>query len=169
MKKLHYSWNQLEGAVLELARQINSSGWTPDYIVGINRGGLTPANLLSQYLGIQMHVLHVSLRDYVHSESNCWMACDALGSKSNPHKNILIVDDINDSGETMNWIKKDWQSTCVPNDPKWNNDVWHKHVKFATVFNNLSSNFSVDFYVEEINKHKEDIWVVFPWEDFWKG
>ena len=163
MKKRHYSWEQLEGAVLELARQINASNWTPDYIVGINRGGVVPANMLSQYLGIEMHVIHVSLRDHVHTESNCWLANDAFESE-----NILIVDDINDTGETFNWIKKDWQSNCIPTDSRWLNDVWHENVKFATIFNNLGSAAEVDFAVEEIDKRDEDVWIVFPWEDFWK-
>jgi hypoxanthine phosphoribosyltransferase len=163
MKKVHYSWQQLEGAVLELARQINASGWTPEYIIGISRGGVTPANMLSQYLGIKMYVIHVSLRDHVYTESNCWLANDAFESE-----NILIVDDINDSGETFNWIMQDWQSNCIPTDPRWANDVWHENVKFATIFNNLGSTVEVDFAVEEIDKREEDTWIVFPWEEFWK-
>ena len=46
-------------------------------------------------------------------------------------KNILIVDDINDTGATFNWIKKDWQSGCLPDNEAWNN-VWGNNVRFAT-------------------------------------
>jgi hypoxanthine phosphoribosyltransferase len=108
MKKIFYSWKDVQGAVLEIARQMSvDDNWRPDYIVGITRGGLIPANLLSQYTGIKMHTLNVSLRDSDSCESNLWMAEDAFGyldpvDREYDHiahsltkaKNILIVDDI---------------------------------------------------------------------------
>ncbi len=54
MKKVYYSWRQVEGAVLEITRQMSIDNWRPDYIVGITRGGATPAILLSQYLNVPM-------------------------------------------------------------------------------------------------------------------
>lgn len=175
MKVVKYSWEQLQGAALELARQITQSEWTPDYIVGINRGGIIPANLLSQYLGIPMKVLHVSLRDYPSdTEHNTWMACDALGVTDDPlasvglAKNILIVDDINDSGATLDWIRDDWQKLCLPNDKRWQTDVWHENVRFAVIFDNAASNAQVDYSVEDFDKREDDIWIDFPWENYWK-
>lgn len=170
MKKQYYTWHDIEGACLEIARQIRCSDWTPDYIVGITRGGLIPANLLSQYLNIPMSTLNVSLRDHAVTESNCWMAEDAL-SINDPleRKNILIVDDINDTGATINWIKDDWQSVCYPDNIDWKDNIWHKSVRFAALTDNMSSDATVDFNNWEINKDEEDIWIVFPWEEFWKN
>ena len=51
MKKVYYSWKDVQGAVIDIARQLQQDNWKPDYIVGITRGGLIPATLLSQYLG----------------------------------------------------------------------------------------------------------------------
>lgn len=171
MKKIYYTWKDVQGAVLEIARQLNVSNWKPDYIVGITRGGLVPANLLSQYTGIKMHTLNVSLRDNSESESNCWMAEDAYGYNRPDGfpaaKNILIVDDINDQGSTIAWIKQDWQSSCLPNDARWNH-VWGQNVRFATLTNNLASKETVDYSVWEVNKAEEDCWLVYPWEDFWR-
>ena len=78
MNKIYYSWAQIQGAVLDIARQLQHDNWKPDYIVGITRGGLIPATLLSQYLDVPMQTLKVSLRDGSECESNCWMAEDAL-------------------------------------------------------------------------------------------
>lgn len=174
MKKIYYSWKDVQGAVLELARQMNvDDGWKPDYIVGVTRGGLIPANLLSQYTGIKMHTLDVSLRDSNHGpESNLWMAEDAYGYNAAEVgqpccKNILVVDDINDSGATINWIKQDWQSGCLPHDARWE-QVWGHNVRFATLTNNATSAADVDYHVWEVNKAEEDCWLVYPWEDFWK-
>ena len=38
-------------------------------------------------------------------------------------KNILIVDDINDTGATFNWIKEDWPSGCLPMDTRWGSSL----------------------------------------------
>jgi hypoxanthine phosphoribosyltransferase len=173
MKKVYYTWQQVEGACLDIARQINNSTWRPDYIVGITRGGLVPAVLLSQYLEVPMQSLDVSLRDGGECVSNCGMAEDAYGFNSAEKdgeplcKNILVVDDINDQGSTIAWIKQDWQSSCLPNDIRWKH-VWGQNVRFATLTNNLASKESVDYSVWEVNKAEEDCWLVYPWEDFWK-
>ena len=194
MNKLVISNNQLTGIVAKLCREITNSNWRPDYIVGLTRGGLVPAVMISHYFNIPMHTLSVSLRDSaIDSESNLWMAEDALGPQTperyienendiggilgaasdllelgSTYKNILIVDDINDSGATINWIMNDWRSSCFPNDDSWE-EVWNQNVKFAVVVDNLSSNCQVkmDYVGMEINKAENDVWVDFPWEDWW--
>jgi hypoxanthine phosphoribosyltransferase len=181
MKKLYYSWKDIQGATYEIARQIYKDNWRPDYIVGITRGGLIPAVMLSQYLGVPCETLKVSLRDGGECESNLWMAEQAFGyvneelrGGSNTvvdpvyRKNILIVDDINDTGATLAWIKKDWPSGCLPDNHVWST-VWHNNVRFAVITNNLSSKESVDYSVFEVNKAEEDCWLVYPWEEFWRG
>ena len=171
MKKVYYTWRQVEGACLELARQITASDWKPDYIVGLGRGGLTPAVLLSQYMGIPMQALDVSLRDGGTTVSNLGMGEDAYGFNAENVgepccKNILVVDDINDQGATIAWIKEDWQSGCLPDDERWNH-VWGQNVRFAVLTNNLSSKEDVDYTVWEVNKAEDDCWLVYPWEEFW--
>ena len=39
MKKVFYSWAEVEGAVLDIARQLHKDNWRPDYIVGVTRAG----------------------------------------------------------------------------------------------------------------------------------
>jgi len=162
MKKVYYSWQQVEGACLDIARQMSAHYWRPDYIVGITRGGLVPANLLSQYTGIPMKSLDVSLRDGGDCVSNTGMAEDAFEGKK-----ILVVDDINDQGSTVNWIKKDWESSALPGHPTWKG-IWGDSVRFAVLTHNFSSEFKdPDYYVWTVNKAEEDCWLVYPWEDFW--
>lgn len=194
MKKVYYTWRQIEGAVIDIARQLQKDQWRPDYVVGITRGGAIPAVMLSQYLGVPMRPLAVSLRDGGECVSDCGMAEDAFGypkqeihvddendigavldaassllemPEAPGYKNILVVDDINDSGATIAWIKKDWPSSCLPDDPDWEH-VWGNNVRFATLTNNLASKETVDYTVWEVNKAEEDCWLVYPWEEFWK-
>ena len=55
-------------------------------------------------------------------------------------KKILIVDDINDTGATFNWIKNDWESRHKDPD-KWK-CIWGNNVKFATLTENFASKFN---------------------------
>jgi hypoxanthine phosphoribosyltransferase len=112
-----------------------------------------------------MHTLKVSLRDDDSGpESNLWMAEEAF----NMTKEILIVDDINDTGSTLNWIRQDWQSSCLPGHKDWES-VWGNNVRVAVMINNEASNFKdVDYVGLNINKLEEPIWCVFPWEEWWR-
>ena len=178
--KHYYNWQDVENSCINIALQMYKDNWRPDYIVGITRGGNVPATILSNMLNVRGEALKVSLRDATgESESNCWMATDAFGyvdeeeranTKSRwdiaKRKKILIVDDINDTGATFNWIKEDWPAGCLPNEESWKT-VWHNNVRFATITDNLASEFNgtVDYSVHEVNKAEQDVWLVYPWEN----
>jgi xanthine phosphoribosyltransferase len=184
IRKVYYKDSTIRAWVHDIIRSMNADGWRPDYVVGLTRGGLVPAVMLSHYLEVPMETLKVSLRDGGENgcESNLWMAEDAFGYvsteiiprpaddiTSNPatRKNILIVDDINDSGATLNWIRKDWPSGCLPSDPTWDT-VWGNNVRTAVLINNEASEFTdIDYVGISINKLEEPIWCVFPWEEWW--
>ena len=177
MKKIYYTWQDIENQTQEILRQLHCDAWRPDYVVGLTRGGLVPATLISQYLEVPMECLKVSLRDSEHGpESNLWMAEDAFGyvmhdpmCSGNGRKKILIVDDINDSGATLNWIKNDWPSGCLPNDKRWE-EVWGNNVRVATLVDNEASKseLKISYSAVDLNKADEDVWIVFPWEDWWR-
>jgi xanthine phosphoribosyltransferase len=169
MNKIYYTWSDVEHHTQEILRQICSDSWRPDYVVGLTRGGLVPANLISQYLGCRMETLKVSLRDDTECESNLWMAEDAFGHEMERPKRILIVDDINDTGATLNYIREDWPSGCFPDNPRWT-EVWGSNVRVAVLVDNESSKSEVpiSYSAVDINKAEQDSWIVFPWESWWQ-
>jgi len=180
IKKHYYSWQDVEKACVNIALQMYKDAWRPDYIVGITRGGNVPATILSNMLDVRGETLKVSLRDGGGDacETNCWMAEDAFGvvpyeevesygARWDPARknNILIIDDINDTGATFDWIQRDWQASCFPNEETWAS-VWGHNVRFAVITENLSSDFgNVNYYSYEVNKAEDPIWLVYPWEN----
>ena len=184
IKKHYYTWQDVEKMCVQIVTQMYADNWRPDYIVGITRGGNIPATIISNMFNVRWEALKVSLRDDgsdMGPESNLWMSEDAFGYvdleeqkdvgcrwDNKKRKNILIVDDINDTGATFNWIKQDWQSSCLPNEDNAWNSVWNgdiANVRFATITENLSSDFGgVRYSAHEVNKAEEDVWLVYPWE-----
>jgi hypoxanthine phosphoribosyltransferase len=180
MKLITYNWDKVNRAVQDIAMGMFKDNWRPDYIVGITRGGLVPAVMLSHMTDIPMHTLCVQLGAEgleENTESNCWMSEDAFGYVSVPDrdnvystqtadpekaKNILIIDDINRGGDAMEWIMKDWQSGCLPDSERWD-QVWHNNVRFASLLSNPNSVVDTDYWSAELPDDEES-WVEFPWE-----
>ena len=158
--KRYISQHQMQTGVLDIVTQMYHDEWRPDYIVGVTRGGLIPAVMMSHYTGIRMETIDVRLRDTFNSpEHALWMAEDAGAGKR-----ILILDDINDTGETFKWIVKDWEESNPPAD--WL-DIWGNTVRFAAIIDNVPSKFDVDYTSIEINKAEDPAWIVFPFEEWW--
>lgn len=151
MNKVYYTPDHVNSFILNIAREMYKDNFRPDYIVGIARGGLVPATKLSHYLDIPMYALNKE-------EHNLWIPEDALEGK-----NILIIDDINDTGTTIRNLKKEWSE----NQGDWNKIFHVGNVKFATLIDNEASEQSVDYAGFTINKFENPEWCVFPWEDWW--
>lgn len=182
MNTIKLSYSDIQALTLGIIRAMTLDNFKPDYIVGITRGGLLPAQLISQYFDVPMETLRISLRDHAQQECNAWMPEDAFGylpeelrqtEKSrwdvSRRKNILIVDDINDSGATLQWLKKDWESSCFPNEKYAWDTIWGHNVKFATLVNNEASDFKdIDYSSMSINKLETPVWIEFPYENWWR-
>ena len=139
-KKAYYDWSAIEDMTQDILQQTRDKQF--DAVVGLTRGGLTPAVLVSQYLDIPMHTLKVSLRDH-----------KGIEDMPKPDCNILVIDDINDTGATLNYLQESWG---------------HDTVTYAVLINNEASEADVDYSSVDINKREDDVWIVFPWEDWWK-
>ena len=64
---------------------------------------------------------------------------------------------------------KDWKSSCFPKDPRWK-EVWGNNVRVAVLVDNESSKskISISYSAVDLNKAEQDVWIVFPWEAWWK-
>ena len=82
---VNYPWNTIDDLVKEVANR--ASSFKPTHIVGITRGGLIPAVMLSHSFDLPMETLGVSFRDNRATHHTKFKPIDGA--------RYLIVDDIN--------------------------------------------------------------------------
>ena len=151
MKVIYYSWEESIQDLHELVRQMTVDRFSPQVIVGISRGGLPPAVMLSAYFDIPLKPLKSSLRHFPQWEEYMPRPTD---------REILIVDDICDSGATFTRIREDiLRNTKVKEGPV---------VRFASLYSNADQDFTPDYYVRELNQNQQQVWIEFPWKVWWK-
>lgn len=133
-----------------LSKTLATGSWKPDFIIGIGRGGLVPAVYIS-------HELQVPMLSIDHSSKVPGFADELLGkvaTKSSEGTRLLFVDDINDSGGTIVYIRKLLADNgCNP-----------ENLKFAVLMDNIRSQARVDYAAETIDRAEDKRWFVFPWE-----
>jgi hypoxanthine phosphoribosyltransferase len=161
MNKLYIDANQLLENSFQLAKNIYDSGFEPTALIALWRGG-TPIGIAVQeglaYLDI--HTKHFALRTSYYNdknERNDAVQIDNFGiiaEQIHANDQLLIVDDVFDSGNTVSaLINKIQSSNAIPTP----NDI-----RIATPYykpkNNLT-NLKPDYFLHETNK-----WIVFPHE-----
>ena len=99
IKKNYFSTGQMRNALLQIEDQMVHSNWMPTIILGINRGGCIPGVYLSHRLKIPHEALDIRLRDHT-TKPNLSVLEKAFAYQ----KKILIIDDINDTGDTFQYI-----------------------------------------------------------------
>jgi uncharacterized protein len=149
--KMFYSNSDMESDLQTMYRQMHLDGYQPDVVVGITRGGLVPSVYVSHYFNKNLKTIEVSFRDSGVKESVAGLvSLIRSGSK------ILLVDDICDSGETLEWIYRNVESY---------NPQYVSNLKTMVLIHNLScTKFTPDYIGTEINKMEKPVWVVFPFE-----
>ena len=160
MNKKYLSFDDIEYLTRKLCDQIESSGWKPTIVVGVSRGGLLPAKMISYYWGTPMCTMDVSLRDNSlwYQNFNTNLALEIFNNQ-----NILVVDDINDSGATSVCIKNTWSNSLTKSKEKlveWPSN----QIKFGVLLENQASSHQSNYWGIKINKELDPVWYVFPWE-----
>ena len=162
MDKLYYSWNDLEIDCRNITREMAIDGYRPDVVIGPGRGGYPVGVMFSHYFNIPFEAFNWQTRDGKIEDSS---TLKNILSKYNG-TSILIVDDINDTGTTLNGICKVIED--FDKDSKNLMIKAHQDIKVCTLFNKtMSSYINVDYYARECTPDY-DPWIVFPYEEWWK-
>jgi hypoxanthine phosphoribosyltransferase len=142
--QIYFSWQDFQNDLFLINSKIQLSGWVPEYIVGVKRGGLIPAVCFSHLFNVPMYTTTLQTRD---GSKN--LDISELSNLDYNYK-ILIIDDICDTGDTFTEIK--------------NKITNFKNIRFCSLFYNIRQSFVVDYYARKIDRNKNLDWVVFPWE-----
>ena len=150
MEKICFTIEEMIDSIKKISVQLVDSNYDPEVIISVNRGGCIPGIYLSHYLNKPHEVINIELRD-----SNLEPDLISIKEKIKQFNSVLIIDDINDSGNTISII----------------NDI-SKNLKtkihFAVLINKSDSKSKVEYYGETVNSKLNDYWYVFPWENWWK-
>jgi hypoxanthine phosphoribosyltransferase len=142
-------WNDIESYCEDISNGIKKDAFTPDMIISIGRGGMIPARILSDKLGLHnVHLFGIKLYNDVGEQmENAEIENFDICVKD---KNILLVDDLVDSGKTMEILVNEMTNRGAK-----------KIAKAALLKKDIDNSYSVDYYSAYFEK---DEWVVFPWE-----
>lgn len=144
---MDYTFQKFNDDIDRLVYEIKVAGCEYDYIVGIVRGGLIPAVVLSHKLESKADVVPLTWsHDKDKREYNAWIPEEIQNGKK-----VLLVDDIIDTGRSMREILADWQ-------------VEREQVHLACLIFNTAQETVPNFYGRLINRDVDKQWVNFWWE-----
>lgn len=141
------TWEQFGKAARELAQQVVDSGFQPDLIMSITRGGMLPAGTMSYAMGIKnLHIINVEFYTGVGARLPLPVLLPPVPVAVDlSAKKALIVDDVADTGETLRMVR----------------DFCAEHVaetRTAVLYEKPQSLVKCDY----VWKRTAD-WISFPW------
>jgi len=100
------TWELFGTASRELSAQVVASGWVPDLIIAVARGGLIPAGAISYAIGVKaMGSMNVEFYTGIGETLAEPVVLPPLMDASElPGKKVLVVDDVADSGKTLRMV-----------------------------------------------------------------
>lgn len=101
------TWDLFEQASRELAGQVLDSGFWPDLILSITRGGLIPTGMISYALDIKnLHIINVEFYTGVNERLPLPVLLPPVPAAVDlSAKKVLIIDDVADTGETLKSVR----------------------------------------------------------------
>ncbi|RLE81660.1 MAG: phosphoribosyltransferase [Thermoprotei archaeon] len=144
------AWEEVVEWCRKLAEVIEGSGWRPDIIVAIARGGYVPARLLCDFLDIH---------DLISIQILHWGKAAEITAKAHvkypytidlSEKRVLLVDDIVDTGDSIIVAKEYIENHWKPQEIRVAAMQWISPV----------AKIKPDYFVDEV---KEWIWYQYPW------
>tara|TARA_B100001250_G_scaffold253261_1_gene217779 strand:- start:1555 stop:2121 length:567 start_codon:yes stop_codon:yes gene_type:complete len=160
MEKLFIKADKLLEDSFKLAWEVYESGYSPNYIIGVWRGGAPVGIAVQEFLD----VLGVA-SDHIAIRTSYYTGIDKRDKKVRVYglnymikklqskDSLLIVDDVHDTGLSIDQVISDLKEACEKNTPE---------IRIATPYfkpTKNKTNRKPDYYI-----HETDKWLVFPHE-----
>ena len=142
------TWGEINRLARRLARLVQTSGYHPDIIIAIARGGYVPARLVCDFLDIynltSIRVAHYAAGSHKQQTARLSspLNIDVHGLR------VLIVDDVSDTGDTLQ-VTLEHVHSFNPAE-----------VKIGVLHHKIVSDIEPDFYAKKITKWR---WLIYPW------
>lgn len=141
------TWDTFGAAARELAQTVVDSGFMPDIILSITRGGLLPTGAISYALDIKaLHIINVEFYTGIDSRLLEPVFLPPLPAPADlSGQKVLIVDDVADTGHTLKQV----HDFCAPHVAE---------VRCAVLYEKPRSVVKCDYVWK-----RTDQWITFPW------
>ena len=157
--KLIIDWKDYNLTVEKLAVQIYNSGFKPDILIGIMRGGAPIIDVLSRVFKLKCAYLAVesySGEGIEDQQGELVFSRDLSSTIQEMKGNFLLCDDLSDTGVTLNksidWLKK---------YPPLKGNI--KNIKTAVLWKKKDSTFEPDYCAKKLDTNP---WIVQPFEKY---
>lgn len=131
-----------------LARIVRASGYQPDTVIAVARGGFMPARFVCDFLGLS-RLMTVKVQHYAagaHAGAEARVTVPLGSAIEGEH--VLVVDDVNDSGKTLQALRP------------YLDDLGPASVRTAVLHEKHVTACPADFVAESIKQWR---WILYPW------
>ena len=154
-KHLYVSWDEYHMLIERLALKVAHSGWEFDQILCLARGGMRPGDVLSRVFDKPLAIMSTSSyrADSGTTQGNLDIARFITTPKGEIAGKVLLVDDLADSGKTLNAVIQQLRDNYKPITELRSAVIWTKGV----------STFQADYSVETLPTNP---WIHQPFEGY---
>jgi hypoxanthine phosphoribosyltransferase len=142
------SWDEFAELAHTLARMIAGSGFRPEMIVAIARGGSVPARVLSDQLDV-FDLATVKIEHYRGAHKSRQARIRYPLDARVDQRRVLVVDDVSDSGDTFEVALSHVRERGTP-----------AALKTAVLHHKRTSSFVPDYFASEVTEWR---WIIYPW------
>jgi hypoxanthine phosphoribosyltransferase len=139
-------WNEVENYCQTLYNAMNMDNYQPEIIVGLLRGGVIPARIMADYFSVTLDFYTIDVKYYTGINQTLDKPVIRHLENFDYGKSILIIEDIYDSGKTMQAVLD-----ILPKE----------NIKTATLHCRENISNPPTYFAETALK---DEWIVYPWE-----
>lgn len=145
MEYIYPTWDDIERMCEQLGKKCST--FNPEILIGISRGGLVPVRILSDILDNKnIAIMKIEFYKSIGQTKDFPTITQPLSTDVNK-KNVLIVDDVADTGRSLAVAKEHIKGKKA------------RDVKIAVLHYKPSSIVNPDYYIQ-----KTTAWIVYPWE-----
>ncbi len=141
----YISWSEYGNLAEALAEKVRANGKHYDLVVGIARGGIPVAMAVSDHLNVKIDFVNVKSYNNIGQRTAPRILSTLVEGVEG--KDILLVDDLVDQGDTIVFLKK------------YLEDQRPRSLETAVMFKKPWSKVEPDYFLEVVSE-----WIVFPFE-----